>query len=166
MKISLEHFLKTIDINMLNSILYETSTIESQTQSPKKSKIQISSNIQIPNFNLNLKKISDKKNIFPQKEGFFGKIRKIEAIKESENCLTKERISKNILKKKIDEKSLLLDYDFLIGEILNKINLKNNLLSAKVKQKKKIGIKKGKSIKKKICIIPSSSDEQKSKKNK
>jgi hypothetical protein len=61
---------------------------------------------------------------------------------------------------------LLLDYDFLIGEILNKINLKNNLLSSKVKQKKKIGIKKGKSIKKKICIIPSSSDEQKSKKNK
>ena len=88
---------------MLNSILYETSTIESQTQSPKKSKIQISSNIQIPNFNLNLKKISDKKNIFPQKEGFFGKIRKIEAIKESENCLNKERISKNILRKKIDE---------------------------------------------------------------
>ena len=153
MKISLQHFLKTIDINMLNSILYETSTIESQTQSPKKSKTQISSNIQIPNFNLNLKKISDKKNIFPQKEGFLGKIRKIEAIKESENCLTKERISKNILKKKI-------------GEILNKINLKNNLLSSKVKQKKKIGIKKGKSIKKKICIIPSSSDEQKSKKNK
>ena len=151
---------------MLNSILYETSTIESQTQSTKKSKTQISSNIQITNFNLNIKKIYDKKNIFPQKEGFFGKIRKIEAIKESENCLTKERISKNILKKKIDEKSLLLDYDFLIGEILNKINLKNNLLSSKVKQKKKIGIKKGKSIKKKICIIPSSSDEQKSKKNK
>jgi hypothetical protein len=57
----------------------------------------------------------------------------------------------------------LLDFDFLVGEILDKIKLKNNLISSKIKKKKKIGIKRRKKIKTNKIDIDNLPTNQKSK---
>ena len=86
-------------------------------------------------------------------------------LKESENSLIKGKINENLINKKIDKKNKnnLLDFDFLVGEILDKIKLKNNLISSKIKKKKKIGIKRRKKIKTNKIDIDNLPTNQKSK---
>lgn len=133
---------------MISSAINEISTNESPAQSPKKVSLQTNPNIQLPNFNLNLQKISEEKKIFPQNEIFLGKLRRIEPIKAEENKLLNRRIPKDIIKKQIDKKISLLDFDFLVGEILNKIYSKSKNISSNVKKKKNLGMKHKKIIKK------------------
>lgn len=133
---------------MISSAINEISTNESPAQSPKKVSLQTNPNIQLPNFNLNLQKISEEKKIFPQNEIFLGKLRRIEPIKAEENKLFNRRIPKDIIKKQIDKKISLLDFDFLVGEILNKIYSKSKNISSNVKKKKNLGTKHKKIIKK------------------
>ena len=133
---------------MISSAINEISTNESPAQSPKKVSLQTNPNIQLPNFNLNLQKISEEKKIFPQNEIFLGKLRRIEPIKAEENKLFNRRIPKDIIKKQIDKKISLLDFDFLVGEILNKIYSKSKNISSNVKKKKNLGMKHKKIIKK------------------
>ena len=133
---------------MISSAINEISTNESPAQSPKKVSLQTNPNIQLPNFNLNLQKISEEKKIFPQNEIFLGKLRRIEPIKAEENKLLNRRIPKDIIKKQIDKKISLLDFDFLMGEILNKIYSKSKNISSNVKKKKNLGMKHKKIIKK------------------
>ena len=86
-------------------------------------------------------------------------------MKEAENSLIKGKINENLIIKKIDKKNKnnLLDFDFLVGEILDKIKLKNNLISSKIKKKKKIGIKRRKKIKTNKIDIDNLPTNQKSK---
>ena len=77
-----------------------------------------------------------------------GKLRRIEPIKAEENKLFNRRIPKDIIKKQIDKKISLLDFDFLVGEILNKIYSKSKNISSNVKKKKNLGMKHKKIIKK------------------
>ncbi len=133
---------------MISSAINEISTNESPAQSPKKVSLQANPNIQLPNFNLNLQKISEEKKIFPQNQIFLGKLRRIEPIKAEENKLLNRRIPKDIIKKQIDKKISLLDFDFLVGEILNKIYSKSKIISSNVKKKKNLGMKHKKIIKK------------------
>ena len=150
---------------MISTPFNEISTNESPVQSPRKSKNQISPNILLPNFNLNLQKVSEEKKIFDKNQTNFWRLRNIQTIKESENSLIKGRINENLINKKIDKKNKnnLLDFDFLVGEILDKINLKNNLKTSKIKKKKKIGINRRKKIKANKIDIPNLPANQKSK---
>ena len=148
---------------MISTTLNENSTNESPLQSPKKSKNQIYSDIQLPHFNLNFQKLSEEKSKFAKNPTDFLRIRKIETIKEGENTLIKGKINENLVNKKIDKKNNLLDFDFLVGEILDKIIFKNNLRSSKVKQKDKYGIKQRKIINTKKYVIPNSFPNKKSK---
>jgi hypothetical protein len=150
---------------MISTPFNEISTNESPVQSPRKSKNQISSNILLANFNLNLQKVSEEKKIFDKNQTNFWRLRNIQTIKESENSLIKGRINENLINKKIDRKNKnnLLDFDFLVGEILDKINLKNNLKTSKIKKKKKIGINRRKKIKANKIDIPNLPANQKSK---
>ena len=150
---------------MISTPFNEISTNESPVQSPRKSKNQISSNILLTNFNLNLQKVSEEKKIFDKNQTNFWRLRNIQTIKESENSLIKGRINENLINKKIDKKNKnnLLDFDFLVGEILDKINLKNNLKTSKIKKKKKIGINRRKKIKANKIDIPNLPANQKSK---
>jgi hypothetical protein len=150
---------------MISTPFNEISTNESPVQSPRKSKNQISPNILLPNFNLNLQKVSEEKKIFDKNQTNFWKLRNIQTIKESENSLIKGRINENLINKKIDKKNKnnLLDFDFLVGEILDKINLKNNLNTSKIKKEKKIGIKRRKKVKANKIDIPNLPANQKSK---
>ena len=150
---------------MISTPFNEISTNESPVQSPRKSKNQISPNILLPNFNLNLQKVSEEKKIFDKNQTNFWKLRNIQTIKESENSLIKGRINENLINKKIDKKNKnnLLDFDFLVGEILDKINLKNNLKTSKIKKKKNIGIKRRKKVKANKIDIPNLPANQKSK---
>ena len=134
---------------MISTPFNEISTNESPVQSPRKSKNQISSNILLPNFNLNLQKVSEEKKIFDKNQTNFWRLRNIQTVKESENSLIKERINENLINKKIDKKNKnnLLDFDFLVGEILDKINLKNNLKTSKIKKKKKLELTEEKKLK-------------------
>ena len=134
---------------MISSTFNENSTNVSPAQSPRKSKNQISSNILLPNFNLNLQKVSEEKKNFDKNQTNVWRLRNIQTMKEAENSLIKGKINENLINKKIDKKNKnnLLDFDFLVGEILDKIKLKNNLISSKIKKKKKIGIKRRKKIK-------------------
>ena len=150
---------------MISTPFNEISTNESPVQSPRKSKNQISPNILLPNFNLNLQKVSEEKKIFDKNQTNFWRLRNIQTIKKSENSLIKGRINENLINKKIDKKNKnnLLDFDFLVGEILDKINLKNNLKTSKIKKKKKIGINRRKKIKANKIDIPNLPANQKSK---
>lgn len=148
---------------MISSAINEISTNESPAQSPKKVSLQANPNIQLPNFNLNLQKISEEKKIFPQNQIFLGKLRRIEPIKAEENKLLNRRISKDIIKKQIDKKISLLDFDFLVGEILNKIYSKSKIISSNMKKKKNLGMKHKKIIKKEKLGNSNSTGLQKSK---
>ena len=148
---------------MISSTLNEISTNESPAQSPKKISLLINPNIQLPYFNLNLQKISEEKKIFPQNEIFLGKLRKIETIKAGENKLLNKRIQKDIIKKPIEKKNVLLDFDFLVGEILNKIYSKSRIISSNVKKKKKSKMKHKKIIKKIKCETSNCKEIPKSK---
>jgi hypothetical protein len=112
---------------------------------------------------LNLQKISEEKKIFPQNEIFLGKLRKIETIKAGENKLLNKRIQKDIIKKPIEKKNVLLDFDFLVGEILNKIYSKSRIISSNVKKKKKSKMKHKKIIKKTKCETSNCKEIPKSK---
>ena len=149
---------------MLSSNLNEFSTNVSPTPSPKKSDSIPISGIYMPYFNFNLKKNPEEKTIFSQKETFLEKLKKIGYVKFGEKTSIKSKITKDLIKKQIEKKIALLDFDFLVGEILNKVIKKNNVKSVSIeKKKKKVGIKQKKIIKKNKFIIPNLLEEQKSK---
>ena len=147
---------------MLNPNLYEISTIESPTQSPKK--IQKQSNILPQNMNLVLQKLkTEKKNFFPTVVG--NKKEKEEKHKIGENILNegKIEITSNAKKaEKNDKNGILLDFDFLVGEFLDKIILGKNILSLK-ENKKKVDIRKRKKFTKIKGFYSKINNEQKSK---
>ena len=119
---------------MINSTLNENSTNESPIQSPKKCKVQIYSNSLLSPIQMKLKKIyEDKNNLIKNKTDFL-KVRNLESMKEKENPLSEENIDKNTEIKMNLKKGNLLDFDFLVGEILDKINFKNNLIPPKLKK--------------------------------
>ncbi len=150
---------------MLNSNLNEYSTNVSPTQSPKKSNGNLPiSDLCISNFNFNLKKISEEKKFFPQKETFLEKLRKIGDVKLGDKSLIKRKITKDLIKKQIEKQIALLDFDFLVGEILNKVINKNNAKSVSSGIKKiKVGIKQKKIKKNNKFIIPNFLEGEKSK---
>ena len=150
-------------MNMINSTLNENSTNESPIQSPKKSKNKIYSNSLLSPIKMKLQKIYEDKNNFFKNQTDFLKIRKVEITKENENPMSLEKIEENIEIKKIAKKSNLLDFDFLVGEILDKINFKNNLISLKLKKSKNIRNKKGKRNKTNKYNLPNLATEKKSK---
>lgn len=150
---------------MLNSNLNEYSTNVSPTQSPKKSTGNLPiSDLCMSNFNFSLKKTSAEKKNFSQKETFLEKLRKIGDVKLGEKSLIKRKISKDLIKKQIEKKIALLDFDFLVGEILNKAISKNNVKTVSSGKKLiKVGIKQKKIKKNNKYIIPNFSEGQKSK---
>ena len=89
----------------------------------------------------------------------------MEKNKEGEIFMLGTTTHHNLIEKNSDKKSNLLDFDFLVGEILDKINTKNNMISSKIKNSKKVGIKKGKTIKLKKYETSNRFTEQKSKYN-
>ena len=134
---------------MINSTLNENSTNESPIQSPKKSQIQPQNINILPNINLSLNKRVEEKKIFLKNQREFWKNKSIENLKKEENTFFRIKDFENLNGKQSDNKSNLLDFDFLVGEILDKINLKNIDLSVKNKKNKKLKSKKGKIVKKK-----------------
>lgn len=150
-------------MNMLNPALNENSTNESPIQSPKKSKNKIYSNSLLSPIKMKLQKIYEDKNNFFKNQTDFLKIRKVEITKENENPMSLEKIEENIEIKKIAKKCNLLDFDFLVGEILDKINFKNNLISTKLKKNKNIRNKKGKRNETNKYNFPNLATEKKSK---
>ena len=148
---------------MINSTLNENSTNESQIQSPKKCKVQIYSNSLLSPIQMKLKKIyEDKNNLIKNKTDFL-KVRNLESMKEKENPLSEENIDKNTEIKMNLKKGNLLDFDFLVGEILDKINFKNNLIPPKLKKSKKLRNKKRKINKANQYYLQNIGTEKKSK---
>ena len=148
---------------MINSTLNENSTNESPIQSPKKCKVQIYSNSLLSPIQMKLQKIyEDKNNLIKNKTDFL-KIRNVEAMKEKENPLSEENIDKNTEIKMNFKKGNLLDFDFLVGEILDKINFKNNFISPKLKKNKKLRNKKRKINKTNQYYLSNIETEKKSK---
>ena len=148
---------------MINSTLNENSTNESPIQSPKKCKVQIYSNSLLSPFKMKLQKIyEDKNNLIKNKTDFL-EIRNVEAMKEKENPLREENIDRNTEIKKDSKKENLLDFDFLVGEILDKINFKNNLIQQKLKKSTKLRNKKRKINKTNQYYLPNIETEKKSK---
>ena len=148
---------------MINSTLNENSTNESPIQSPKKCKVQIYSNSLLSPIKMKLQKIyEDKKNLIKNKTDFL-EIRNVEAMKEKENPLREENIDRNTEIKKDSKKENLLDFDFLVGEILDKINFKNNLIQQKLKKRTKLRNKKRKLNKTNQYYLPNIETEKKSK---
>ena len=148
---------------MINSTLNENSTNESPIQSPKKCKVQIYSNSLLSPIKMKLQKIyEDKNNLIKNKTDFL-KIRNVEAMKEKENPLREENIDRNTEIKKDSKKENLLDFDFLVGEILDKINFKNNLIQQKLKKSTKLRNKKRKINKTNQYYLPNIETEKKSK---
>lgn len=150
-------------MNMLNPALNENSTNESPIQSPKKYKNKIYSNSLLSPIKMKLQKIYEDKNNFFKNQTDFLKIRKVEITKENENPMSLEKIEENIEIKKIAKKCNLLDFDFLVGEILDKINFKNNLIPPKLKKSKKLRNKKRKINKTNQYYLPNIETEKKSK---
>ena len=148
---------------MINSTLNENSTNESPIQSPKKCKVQIYSNSLLSPIKMKLQKIyEDKNNLIKNKKNFL-EIRNVEAMKEKENPLREENIDRNTEIKKDSKKENLLDFDFLVGEILDKINFKNNLIQQKLKKSTKLRNKKRKINKTNQYYLPNIETEKKSK---
>ena len=148
---------------MINSTLNENSTNESPIQSPKKCKVQIYSNSLLSPIKMKLQKIyEDKNNLIKNKKDFL-EIRNVEAMKEKENPLREENIDRNTEIKKDSKKENLLDFDFLVGEILDKINFKNNLIQQKLKKSTKLRNKKRKINKTNQYYLPNIETEKKSK---
>ena len=148
---------------MINSTLNENSTNESPIQSPKKCKVQIYSNSLLSPIQMKLKKIyEDKNNLIKNKTDFL-KVRNLESMKEKENPLSEENIDKNTEIKMNLKKGNLLDFDFLVGEILDKINFKNNLIQTKKKKSKKLRNKKRKINKANQYYLQNIGTEKKSK---
>ncbi len=148
---------------MINSTLNENSTNESPIQSPKKCKVQIYSNSLLSPIQMKLKKIyEDKNNLIKNKTDFL-KVRNLESMKEKENPLSEENIDKNTEIKINLKKGNLLDFDFLVGEILDKINFKNNLIPPKLKKSKKLRNKKRKINKANQYYLQNIGTEKKSK---
>ncbi len=148
---------------MINSTLNENSTNESPIQSPKKCKVQIYSNSLLSPIKMKLQKIyEDKNNLIKNKTDFL-EIRNVEAMKEKENPLREENIDRNTEIKKDSKKENLLDFDFLVGEILDKINFKNNLIQQKLKKSTKLRNKKRKINKTNQYYLPNIETEKKSK---
>ena len=148
---------------MINSTLNENSTNESPIQSPKKCKVQIYSNSLLSPIQMKLKKIyEDKNNLIKNKTDFL-KVRNLKSMKEKENPLSEENIDKNTEIKMNLKKGNLLDFDFLVGEILDKINFKNNLIPPKLKKSKKLRNKKRKINKANQYYLQNIGTEKKSK---
>ena len=150
---------------MISSTLNEFSTNESSLQSPDKSNFKYYTGSLLPQLKLNLQKFSVKNNLFSKTLPEFSRNKQMEKNKEGEIFMLGTTIYHNLIEKNSDKKSNLLDFDFLVGEILDKINTKNNMISSKIKKIKKVGIKKGKTIKLKKYETPNRFTEQKSKYN-
>jgi hypothetical protein len=149
---------------MINSIQNEFSTNVSPAQSPKKINNFPISDISMSYFNFNLKKNPEERKIFLQKETFLEKLRIIGDVKLGEKSLIKRKITKDLIKKQIEKKIALLDFDFLVGEILNKVNNKNNLKLSSIKKKKiKVGKKQKKINKSNRIKVANFLGEEKSK---
>ena len=150
---------------MISSTLNEFSTNESSLQSPDKSNLIYYTGSLLPQLKLNLQKFSVKNNLFSKTLPEFSRNKQMEKNKEGEIFMLGTTTHHNLIEKNSDKKSNLLDFDFLVGEILDKINTKNNMISSKIKNTKKVGIKKGKTIKLKKYETPNRFTEQKSKYN-
>ena len=148
---------------MINSTLNENSTNESPIQSPKKCKVQIYSNSLLSPIQMKLQKIYEDKNNLVKNKTDFLKVRNLESMKEKENPLSEENIDKNTEIKMNLKKGNLLDFDFLVGEILDKINFKNNLIPPKLKKSKKLRNKKRKINKANQYYLQNIGTEKKSK---
>ena len=121
---------------MIKSIQNEFSTNVSPAPSPKKINNFPILDISIPYLNFNLKKNPEERKNFLQKETFLEKLRKIGDVKLGEKSFLKRKITKYLIKKQIEKKIALLDLDFLVGEILNKVNNKNNLKLSSIKKRR------------------------------
>ena len=150
---------------MISSTLNEFSTNESSLQSPDKSNLIYYTGSLLPQLKLNLQKFSVKNNLFSKTLPEFSRNKQMEKNKEGEIFMLGTTTHHNLIEKNSDKKSNLLDFDFLVGEILDKINTKNNMISSKIKNSKKVGIKKGKTIKLKKYETSNRFTEQKSKYN-
>jgi len=149
---------------MLNPILNEISTNESPTQSPKKIQNQIK--IQPPYINLYLQKLKIEEKNFYLDDISCDKKERDEKNKEGENSVNDRRIDYNENRKKSDKNDkngILLDFDFLVGEFLDKIILGKNISSLKENMKKKVDIHKRKNFTKIKTIITKTNNEQNSK---
>ena len=109
------------------------------------------------------KKILKKKKFFRKKKLFWKSSEK-QDVKLGEKSLIKKKITKDLIKKQIEKKIGLLDFDFLVGEILNKVINKNNPKSVSSGKKKiKVGLKQKKIKKNNEFRIPNFLEGQKSK---
>lgn len=148
---------------MLSPILNFFSTNESTLQSPKKSNDKNYSNTLLPRINLNLHNISEELNCFFKEPKDNWRLRNLETTKKPETTMNDEKIHENIIQNNLEKESHLLDFDFLVGEILDKINFKNKTFNYKTKKKKKDRIMNGKINKRKKNDILNPFIKQKSK---
>ena len=109
--------------NNNNNILNEISTNESLTQSPSKNKKEIESKSFIPKFSSFNKSSTNK--LFFQKENInLSNLKKRKIVSLNSKTKRKRRIFKKIIKKK--PKLLLLDFDYILKDIIGQQNLKKN----------------------------------------
>ena len=109
--------------NNNNNILNEISTNESLTQSPSKNKKEIESKSFIPKFSSFNKSLTNK--LFFQKENInLSNLKKRKIVSLNSKTKRKRRIFKKIIKKK--SKLLLLDFDYILKDIIGQQNLEKN----------------------------------------
>jgi hypothetical protein len=109
--------------NNNNNTLNEISTNESLTQSPSKNKKEIESKSFIPKFSSFNKSLTNK--LFFQKENInLSNLKKRKIVSLNSKTKRKRRIFKKIIKKK--PKLLLLDFDYILKDIIGQQNLEKN----------------------------------------
>ena len=117
---------------MYNNTFNEFSTNESPTLSPTKKQkeflLKEKKNIEqnFSSFFSAFNKDSTKKLIFPKENINYSKIEKEKEENNSKNKVPKRRIIKKIIKKKLSCK-YLLDFDYILKEIVGNTNLKNKI---------------------------------------
>ena len=109
--------------NNNNNILNEISTNESLTQSPSKNKKEIESKSFIPKFS-SFNKISTNKLFFQKENINLSNLKKRKIVSLNSKTKRKRRIFKKIIKKK--SKLLLLDFDYILKDIIGQQNLEKN----------------------------------------
>lgn len=119
---------------MINNVLNEFSTNDSATLSPSRTKefqIKHQKNIfqNFLSFNTSFNKNQTDKITLSRENLNFPKNENDQKIQNNSNDINqkiKKRITKKIIKKKIRSNSSLLDFDFLIKELFENKNLKND----------------------------------------
>lgn len=150
---------------MNNNTFNEISTNESPTQSPSKNLRHIGQKdikhhfTNFSSFLSSLNKDSVEKILFsPENLNNLNK-ETVENIELKEKPEIKRRIIKKIIKKKVRNKHLLLDFDFILKELFNKNNSKNDTSNLDVPpfreivNKKILGKKRKKALKKFISPL-------------